>query len=193
MSLPFYDPVIFTAIDTMHNLLLGTAKHAFDVWVQSGFTANQWVTVYSAVLLKDVLPHEIYCCWLLFVRSCCILLSYYVREADVTTADLLLLQFCKAFNRLHGDDCCTYNMHLHLHVKQTILDFGPAHASWCFAFERFKGILCSFHTNKRSIEPQIMRKFCLTQAVYDLDLPNDGCSPFFQIFSNMTLWKNLHH
>ena len=58
---------------------------------------------------------------------------------------------------------------LHLHLK---LDFGPAHASWCFAFKRFNGILGSFHTNKRSIEPQIMRKFCQNQAVHDLNLPN---------------------
>ena len=35
MSLPYYDPVRLTVVDTMHNLLLGTAKHAFDVWVQS--------------------------------------------------------------------------------------------------------------------------------------------------------------
>ena len=210
MSLPYYDPVRFTAIDTMHNLLLGTAKHAFDVWVQSdiltkvalkkleeslnhftvpsgmgrlpsrisscygAFTANQWktwVSIYSPVLLKDILPPENYRCWLLFVRSCSILLSYCFRQPDVTTADLLLLQFCREFHRLHGNDCCTYNMHLHLHLKQTILDFGPAHASWCFAFERFNGILGSFHTNKRSIEPQIMRKFCQNQAVHDMDLP----------------------
>ena len=213
MSLPYYDPVKFTAIDTMHNLLLGTAKHALDVWVQSdvltkqglrkleeclnhftvpsgmgrlpsrisscygAFTANQWkiwVNVYSAVLLKDILPPQNYRCWLLFVRSCSILLSYCVREPDLVTADLLLLQFCREFHMLHGNDCCTFNMHLHLHLKQTILDFGPAHASWCFAFERCNGILGSFHTNKRSIEPQIMRKFSQSQAVHDLNLPSVG-------------------
>ena len=133
-----------------------------------------WVNVCSAVLLKDILPPQNYRCWLLFVRSCSILLSYFVREPDLVTADLLLLQFCREFHMLHGNDCCTFNMHLHLHLKQTILDFGPAHASWCFAFERFNGILGSFHINKRSIEPQIMRKFSQSQAVHDLNLPSVG-------------------
>ena len=33
LSLPYFDPVRFTAIDTMHNLYLGTGKHAFKVWI----------------------------------------------------------------------------------------------------------------------------------------------------------------
>ena len=33
LSLPYFDPIQFTAIDTMHNLYLGTGKHAFKVWI----------------------------------------------------------------------------------------------------------------------------------------------------------------
>lgn len=169
LALPYFDPVRFTAIDSMHNLLLGTGKHAFEVWIENDilnkeakleenlkkftvpsdvgrlpsrisschgtFTASQWknwVTLYSPILLKDLLPTENYRCWLLYVRSCCILTSYCIRQSNLTTADLLLLQFCRDFCRLYGDISCTFNMHLHLHLKQTLLDFGPPHASWCF-------------------------------------------------------------
>ncbi len=52
------------------------------------------------------------------------------------------------------------------------MDFGP-HALWCFAFERFSGILGSYHTNNKAIESQIM-KFCQDQAVHTLDLPSDA-------------------
>ncbi len=42
----------------------------------------------------------------------------------------------------------TPNMHLHCHIVDSIKDFGPAHAFWCYAFERYNGILESVHTNK---------------------------------------------
>ena len=40
LSLPYFDPVRFTVIDTMHNLYLGTGKHAFKVWVSQGLLSN---------------------------------------------------------------------------------------------------------------------------------------------------------
>lgn len=33
LSLPYFDPIWFSAIDTMHKLYFGTGKHAFMVWV----------------------------------------------------------------------------------------------------------------------------------------------------------------
>ena len=74
------------------------------------------------------------------------------------TADLLLLTFCKKFKQLYGGENCTPNLHLHLHLKDCLLDYGPSYAFWCFSFERYNGLLGSFNTN-RSIEQQIMRNF----------------------------------
>ena len=34
LDLPYFNPVRFTVVDPMHNLLLGTAKHAFSLWVK---------------------------------------------------------------------------------------------------------------------------------------------------------------
>ena len=127
-----------------------------------GFTAKQWknwITIYSQVIHKDLLPPEHLQCWQVFVRSCIILCSYCARSSDFNAADVLLQQFCRQFQNLYGNSHCTFNMHLHLHLKQTYLDFGPTHATWCYAFERFNGILGSYFTNNKTIEPQIMRKF----------------------------------
>ena len=33
----YYDPIAMHVIDPMHNLLLGTAKHIFKVWIIKGF------------------------------------------------------------------------------------------------------------------------------------------------------------
>lgn len=212
LNLPYFDPIISTAIDTLHNLFLGTGKHCFVVWVEEGlvskpklielenkaelftvpagigrlpcsfsssygaFTASQWrtwITVYSPVILKTILPPSDLQCWLLFVRACSILCSHCILQSDITSVDMFLEQFCRQFERLYGSTQCTFNMHLHLHLKQTFLNFGPPHASWCFAFERFNGLLGSFHTNNKEIESQIMRKFCQSQSIHGIDIPLD--------------------
>ena len=60
-----------------------------------------------------------------------------------------------------------------MHLKQTFLDYGPPHATWCFAFERYNCILGSYHTNKREIEPQVMKKFSLNQAIQALEVDEE--------------------
>lgn len=43
LTLPYFDPVCFSAIDTMHNLYLGTGKHAFKVWVRENILTKEKV------------------------------------------------------------------------------------------------------------------------------------------------------
>ena len=103
------------------------------------------------------------------MRSCMIITSYSLKESDVTSAYLLLQQFCSQFEALYSLDKCTFNMHLHLHLIKTLQDFGPAHASWCYAFERFNGLLGSYSTNNKDIELQIIRRFSEYQVICSED------------------------
>ena len=68
-----------------------------------GYTANQWanwITIYSPVVLKNILPDDHLTCWLLFVRACSLLRVNTLRRQDLHTADLLLLQFSATFFRV---------------------------------------------------------------------------------------------
>ena len=123
----------------------------------SGFTADQWriwTTVYSAIALKGIIPEEHLRCWLLYVRACTLLFSRIISEIDVVTADEYLVAFCKKFELLYGQERCSVNMHLHLHLKNCLLDYGPAHGFWTFPFERFNGVLGAYHTNNKAVESQ---------------------------------------
>ena len=136
-----------------------------------GFTANQWqswIVLYSPVVLKGILDKQHYNCWLLFVRACSLLCGRIITYTEIDTADLLLLNFCKKVEQLYGRENCTPNLHLHLHLKQCLLDYGPSHAFWLYSFERYNGLLGSYHTNKKSIEIQIMRKFVDNQRLTGL-------------------------
>ena len=48
--------------------------------------------------------------------------------------------FCKKIEDLNGKSACITNLHLHLHLKECLLDYGPVHGM-CFTFERFNGVL----------------------------------------------------
>lgn len=115
----------------------------------SSFTAEQWrnwILIYSLCSLKEVLPHQHYDCWLLFVQ-------------ELDKADDFLMDFCSTFESLYGKQSYTINIYLHGHLKDCILDFGPVFSFWLFAFERLNGVLGSYHTNGRDISLQLMRHF----------------------------------
>ena len=75
-------------------------------------------------------------------------------------------------------------MHLHLHLKDHLLDYGPVHAFWCYAFERFNGILGSYHTNDQAIETQLMRKFLHKQQILCFDIPPEANDWFDVLHTN---------
>lgn len=127
-----------------------------------GFTADQWrnwVTIYSAVSLKNVLHPDHLRCWLLFVRACNTLCTRIITVEAVNEAHCYLAEFCRQFVQLYGPDSCTPNMHLHFHLKDCLLDYGPVHSFWCFPFERMNGIMGKYHTNNDMIEEQLCKNF----------------------------------
>ena len=66
---------------------------------------------------------------------------------------------------LYGHDQLTPNMHLHLHMKECLLDYGPTYSFWLFSCERYNGILGAFKTNNRNIETQIIQRFLADQRL----------------------------
>ena len=63
-------------------------------------------------------------------------------------------------------------MHLHTHLLDCVLDYGPVYAFWLFSFERYNGILGDYGTNQRAVEIQLMRKFQSNQVIKDIPLPS---------------------
>lgn len=146
----------------------------------SGFTADQWknwICMYSVLCLKDTLRSDHYECWSLFVDACFLLIQPSLSRNDLTKADEKLLEFCKLYEQLYGKEKCTPNMHMHHHLRESVLNYGPVHAFWCFPFERYNGILGNFQKNWISPELQMTRKFLAYQKLLLMDvstsLPSD--------------------
>lgn len=133
----------------------------------SGFTADQyrlWTIVFSIFCLTDILPKEHLECWRNYVLACAMLVTRCIRRTTIDLADEKLMTFCEQFVQLYDEPAVTINMHLHGHIKECLLDYGPVYATWLFSFERYNGLLGSYPTNKRNVEKQLMKHFLLHDA-----------------------------
>lgn len=59
-------------------------------------------------------------------------------------------------------------MHLHLHIRECVENYVSVYGFWLFSFERYNGLLGSFHTNNREIEVQLMSRFLTMSALDDM-------------------------
>ena len=69
-------------------------------------------------------------------------------------------------------------MHLHLHLKECLLDYGPVQSFWCYPFERLNGVMGKYHTNNNIIELQIMEKFLTEQKIKSLIFTSEAAGTF---------------
>lgn len=138
------------------------------------FTADElknWVLLFSIYALKGIIHEDHLKCWRNFVLACRYLCSRLITKNDIKIADNLLLKFCKSFEQLYGPNAVTPNIHLHCHLRECLLDYGPVYSFWLFSFERYNGILGQLPSNKRLIEKQLMQRFIRDSFLYDADFP----------------------
>ena len=142
----------------------------------AGFKADQfksWINIFSIPSLHQILLPDDLECWRHFVLACRILCKQSLNSADVVKADGLLMHFCERVQRLYGESAITPNMHLHGHLRDVILDYGPVQEFWCFSFERYNGILGKQPTNNRAIEPQLLHQFLFDNLSSSYSFPSE--------------------
>ena len=151
LSLPYFDCVRFHVIDPMHNLFTGTAKHVMkNIWLDSD---NPLLEKKNLLHLREKLhklkvpsdvgrmPRKIQNSyggfpadqWKSFTcgtMGCSCLCSQVITETKAMLAHSYLLKFCQAFESLYGKDKVTPNIHLHTHLVDCVLDYGPVYAFW---------------------------------------------------------------
>ena len=154
----------------------------------SGFKADQfknWINLYSVPAMFDILPTQDLECWRHFVLASRLLCQQQISITDLKLADSLLLNFCKRVECLYGEDVISPNMHLHCHLSDVLLDFGPVQEFWLFSFECYNGILGKHPNNNKIIELQLMKRF-LNDNIADqfMESPPDEFSQEFKPLLN---------
>lgn len=97
------------------------------------FNADQlknWTLLFSIYALKGTLPNSHLECWRMFVLACRKMCSVLISCGNAKVVDRRLMKFCQRFESLYGSEYVTPNMHLHCHLYDCILDFGPTYSFW---------------------------------------------------------------
>ena len=230
-DLPNFDIIRCHAVDPMHNIFLGLAKHVVNTWkdigilqlsnftklqekvdsivpppkvgriprkIESGlasFTADEWknfILIYSSYALKGIVDTPHYKCWCLLVSVCSLLYRPILSRENVDQAHILLEEFCNLFETLYGTESCTPNMHMSLHLKECVLDFGPLPAFWCFAFERYNGILEDISKSWISPEKQMFLKFSQLQKLQAVSTNIGDSNQFLNLIFNHVNFKTTN-
>ena len=151
----------------------------------SGFTADHfknWINLFSLMVLRDILPSEHLQCLHYFVLTSRILCQMIITDAEINLVNAFLLQLCCRVERLYGKEEITPNMHLHCHLKESLLDYGLVHNFWLFPYERYNGILENYPSSHHVFE--IMQSFVKEFQLYSssLYLPEELYSDFGELF-----------
>ena len=148
--------------------------------------------------LKVVLPDQHLHYWQSFVLACHLFCKPCITKTDLMVSDCKLIHFLKEYEKVNGELAITPNMHLHLHIKEYVENYGSICGFWLFSFEWYNSILGSYHTNNKTVEIQIMRKFMTSGILANMqyNLPEDYNNFFLlnckaQIHSKGTFGETL--
>lgn len=122
--------------------------------------------------------------WRLFVHACRILCQKKLLPSEIQRAETLLLKFCRQIESVYGKTEITPNMHMHAHLCECILDYGPLHGFWLFSFERYNGVLGRIATNNRSVEHQFMQRFLEDNDFLSIPDPIEFREEFSALFTH---------
>ena len=116
-----------------------------------------WVLTYSLYALEGILDNKHLNVWHTFVLACRCIIKPSITKCDILMAHQLFVKFGGQIESVYGKMFVTPNMHLHVHIKETLLDHSSVYCHWLFAFERCNFVMGNVHTNRRDIEIQLMR------------------------------------
>lgn len=150
--------------------------------IEAGFaslTANEWrnwITIYAPICTKGLVADKEYDLISKLSKAVCLMCTKVITVDAASKVEGLLREYNDDFEIHFGKDSCVPNLHMQLHLKELILDYGPVYSFRCFGFERLNGILGKFKTNTHDISIHLMRKVTFNAALRQLT-SDDHASP----------------
>ena len=127
------------------------------VWKASEL--RTFLLFYSPVVLKLVLAPVFYNHWLLLVNAFRLLLQKSLSATDINTAKLLIYKFIGEIPELYGEEHVNYNVHLLIHVVESVENWGAPWASSAFLYEDAGGKLKNSFHGTRYVAKQMLCNF----------------------------------
>ncbi|XP_011312318.1 uncharacterized protein [Fopius arisanus] len=128
----------------------------FKLWKATEW--RSWLLFYSLPCLEGILPHKYIKHWSLLVSAMEILLKAAITRNELQDAREVLVKFVEKYQKLYGVYEMKYNIHLLLHLSDSVQNWGPLWTQNTFDFENQNRILLQFKHSSRRIATQIANR-----------------------------------
>ncbi|XDV26081.1 hypothetical protein PO909_029878, partial [Leuciscus waleckii] len=154
---------------------------------------QNWLLFYSIFVLKGILPRVFYQHWLVLVTFMYLLCKVIITTEDIQKCEKLVVDFVKQFETLYGKTHVSFNVHLCLHLPESVRNWGPLWAHSGYIFESFNGDILKMFHGTQCVPLQIMKQFTYRQILPLLrnDALKNAVPECIQLFSNLTGRKRL--
>ena len=149
-------------------------SNIFDYDGLTGVTAAQWKTYIitcARPCMYKLLPPRAYKSLVLLAKIVSYVSSPILTLDDIAALQRTLQEHHKLFCSVYGKWAVTVNYHMCLHIPDIILDYGPPHTFWCFAYERMNGMLAGTPNSNRCVELEVANRFLRDFNYSHTDLP----------------------
>ncbi|KAM3613128.1 uncharacterized protein V6R79_020974 [Siganus canaliculatus] len=157
------------------------------------FKASEYRSIllyFGPVVFRGILAGPYYNHFLLLSEAVFILLMECITPAQIDHAEKLLWNFCSQMSGLYGERYMTANMHLLVHLADSVRALGPLWTHSCFHFEDKNGHLLRLIHGTQNVPAQmvkavkiIQRLPCITQ---NLKLNNAATAFLAKLTSDTT-------
>ncbi|KAA0721591.1 hypothetical protein E1301_Tti023124 [Triplophysa tibetana] len=139
-----------------------------SILTRAYWKASEWrafLLFYAPIVLKSVLPRRFFEHFLLLCQAVYALQTTCITQLELFYASQHLNEFVLNFETLYGRPHMTYNVHILLHLSDSVRNWGPL---WCYSaysFEGCNGFLLKLYNGTQSVPLQIVTSFLLLKEV----------------------------
>ena len=126
---------------------------------------RSWLIFYSLVCLKGVLLPTYLKHLALLVTAVNIFLQESITPCTLQSAEKMLIRFVVDFQKLFGIQAMTYNVHLLLHLTDSVRNWGPLWVHSSFPFENQNRFLLQMKKSPTRIITQIVQRLLFYQSM----------------------------
>uniref|UniRef100_A0ABD2VUC2 DUF4218 domain-containing protein n=1 Tax=Trichogramma kaykai TaxID=54128 RepID=A0ABD2VUC2_9HYME len=128
-----------------------------------------WLLFYSIPCLKNLIPKKYLRHIALFGTAMNILLRDSISLQMLQTASKLLIEYVFLFEKYFGKESMNYNVHLLLHITDSVKNWGPLWADSTFPFENENKNVLKMKNSNHQIAKQIVTKLLVFQQIPDFE------------------------
>ena len=139
---------------------------------------------YSLPVLTGILPAQYWDHYCILVIAISGLLCKSISEEQITYCHHLLNTFCAQFSSLYGERYMSINVHLLLHLPDTVRELGPLWVYSCFHFEGQNGILKKLIHETQKVDLQLLSSYSYLRNLPIAADSLDG-TDFFGMFKHL--------